>query len=172
MPDSLIELMITPRARDLGGFTVRRVLPFMKKRTVGPFIFLDHAGPVVVSNTSGIDVRPHPHIGLSTVTYLFEGTAYHRDSLGSAQAIQPGEINWMTAGRGVVHSERTPAEARRQGGFIHGLQSWVALPKKHEEVEPEFFHHAKHVLPEFSEQGCGLKLLVGSAFGHMSPVKT
>lgn len=170
--DSPIELMITPRSRDLGGFAVRRVLPFMKKRTVGPFIFLDHAGPVVVSKTSGIDVRPHPHIGLSTVTYLFEGQAFHRDSLGSAQSIVPGEINWMTAGRGVVHSERTPPEVRRQGGYIHGLQSWVALPLAHEETEPEFFHYPKKAIPEFSELGCPMKLLVGTAFGHTSPVKS
>lgn len=143
----------------------------MKKRTVGPFIFLDHAGPVIVNATSGIDVRPHPHIGLSTVTYLFEGSAFHRDSLGSAQSISPGDINWMTAGRGIVHSERTPSAVRRQGGFIHGLQSWVALPLAHEEVEPEFFHHPAKVIPEFSELGCHMRLLVGSAFDQKSPVK-
>jgi redox-sensitive bicupin YhaK (pirin superfamily) len=169
--DPIIELMITPRSKDLGGFSVRRILPFMKKRTVGPFIFLDHAGPAVVSATSGIDVRPHPHIGLSTVTYLFEGVAFHRDSLGSAQEIRPGAINWMTAGRGIVHSERTPTEVRRQGGLIHGLQSWVALPHAHEETEPEFFHYAKTTVPEFSELGVPLRLLVGTCFGHKSPVK-
>lgn len=170
--DSLIELMISPRTKDLGGLNVRRVLPYMKKRTVGPFIFLDHAGPVAISPTSGFDVRPHPHIGLSTVTYLFEGVAYHRDSLGSAQEIRPGAINWMTAGRGIVHSERTPPEARKQGGFIHGLQSWVALPLAHEETEPEFFHYPKESIPEFSEFGTPVRLLVGSCFGHRSPAKT
>ncbi|MEK7357987.1 MAG: pirin family protein [Bdellovibrionota bacterium] len=166
-----IELMITPRSRDLGGFSVRRILPFMRKRTVGPFIFLDHAGPVVVSATSGIDVRPHPHIGLSTVTYLFEGSAFHRDSLGSAQSSEPGAINWMTAGSGIVHSERTPSEVRKRGGMIHGLQSWVALPKSHEETAPEFFHYTAKSVPEFSELGAPVRLLVGTAFGHTSPVK-
>lgn len=167
-----IELFIQPRARDLGGFTVRRILPFMKKRTIGPFIFLDEMGPIPVSHEAAIDVRPHPHIGLSTVTYLFDGSALHRDSLGSEQYITPGAVNWMTAGRGIVHSERTPDHLRARGGTIHGLQSWVALPKEHEETAPEFYHHPSDTIPEFSCGGAQMRLICGEAFDHLSPVKT
>lgn len=167
-----IEMLVVPRTRDLGGgFVVRRILPYMKKRMVGPFIFLDHMGPVPLDEHQAMDVRPHPHIGLSTVTYLFEGRALHRDSLGSHQVIEPGAINWMTAGRGIAHSERTPPEMRiKDGGRLHGLQCWVALPREHEETEPAFSHHPADTLPEFEVQGARLKLLVGSLYGRKSPV--
>src|SRR5579872_4418584 len=137
-----IDLTITPRTKDLGGFTVQRILPYAKRRMVGPFIFLDHFGPADFAAGKGIDVRPHPHIGLATVTYLFEGEVFHRDTLGSAQAITPGAVNWMTAGRGIAHSERTPATEKSGPHRGHGLQSWVALPKEYEECPPEFHHHA------------------------------
>lgn len=168
----MIETVIEGRSRDLGGFTVRRVLPSSARRLVGPFIFFDHMGPVNFSPGQGIDVRPHPHINLATVTYLFEGEIVHRDSLGSHQTIRPGEINWMTAGRGIVHSERTGADLRAKGSPLHGLQLWVALPKVSEEVEPEFHHHSQDSLPELSVQGVPLRVLAGSAYGVTSPVKT
>src|SRR6202007_156969 len=134
-----VESIILPPVRDLGdGFTVRRALPSAHRRMVGPFIFLDQMGPVAFHNGEGLDVRPHPHIGLATVTYLLEGEILHRDSLGSVQAIQPGEVNWMTAGSGIVHSERTSPEIRATGGSLYGLQTWVALPKEAEEVDPDF----------------------------------
>src|SRR5262245_13332391 len=134
----MLERVIERRRRDLGGFEVGRVLPAAERRMVGPFIFLDHMGPVDFSPGQGADVRPHPHIGLSTVTYLFEGEIFHRDSLGSAQVIRPGEVNWMTAGRGIVHSERTDAATRARGQRMHGIQSWVALPGDAEESAPSF----------------------------------
>jgi redox-sensitive bicupin YhaK (pirin superfamily) len=133
-----IELVIAARPRDLGGFVVRRVLPSTERRMIGPFIFFDHLGPVLFAPGAGIDVRPHPHIGLATVTYLFEGEIVHRDSLGSQQRIRPGDVNWMLAGRGIVHSERTGEKARQQGARVHGIQSWVALPSDCEENEPAF----------------------------------
>jgi len=166
-----IDLTITPRTKDLGGFTVQRILPYAKRRMVGPFIFLDHFGPVEFAAGKGIDVRPHPHIGLATVTYLFEGKVFHRDTLGSAQAITPGDVNWMTAGSDIAHSERTSAteKAKPHGG--HGLQSWVALPKEYEECSPEFHHHAAESLPEFMIRNARVRLIAGRAYGHEAPVK-
>lgn len=168
---SLIELMIEPRGKDLGGFSVRRILPYAKRRMVGPFIFLDHMGPAQFAAGQGMDVRPHPHIGLATVTYLFEGEIHHRDTLGTSLAISPGAVNWMTAGRGIAHSERTGAEERARPHAVHGLQSWVALPKEAEEIAPEFHHHPSASLPEFSHQKVQLKLICGRALGHEAPVK-
>jgi redox-sensitive bicupin YhaK (pirin superfamily) len=168
----MIDLVIPARARDVGGATVGRVLPSMKRRLVGPFIFFDHLGPEVLAPGSGMDVRPHPHIGLATVTYLFEGEMLHRDSLGSKQVIRPGAINWMTAGRGIAHSERTPAELRPIGSRMHGLQLWVALPTAVEETDPTFMHHPEDTLPEVDIDGARGRLLAGSAYGAISPVVT
>ncbi len=166
------EIEIPGRERDLGeGFMVRRVLPFAKRRLVGPFIFFDEMGPVVFAPGQGLDVRPHPHIGLATVTYLFDGEILHRDSLGSFQAIQPGAVNWMTAGRGIVHSERTPDVARRTGQRLHGIQTWIALPAAHEKHEPAFIHHSAERLPELSQGGVDLRVIAGQAFGLASPVE-
>src|SRR5690242_9660490 len=169
-PDS-ISLVITPRARDLGGFSVRRALPDGRRRTVGPFIFFDHMGPADFAPGHGIDVRPHPHIALATVTYLFEGEILHRDSLGSNQPIRPGDINWMTAGRGIVHSERTPPEHRQNGSRLHGLQLWVALPLEHEETEPSFRHYPGSSLPARDRGGVHLRVLAGTAYDMTSPVE-
>ncbi|MCB9542362.1 MAG: pirin family protein [Myxococcales bacterium] len=169
--ESAIEVVITPRERDLGGFTVRRVLPWVKRRMVGPFIFLDQMGPVELAAGTGMDVRPHPHIGLATVTYLFEGAFEHRDSLGSFQVIRPGAVNWMTAGRGIVHSERTGAAERVIGGRVFGMQSWVALPVEAEEVAPSFVHHPAETLPAFGVEGAALRLIAGTAYGQKSPVE-
>ncbi len=165
-------VVIAPRSRDLGGFSVRRLLPAGRQRMVGPFVFFDHMGPAEFAAGGGIDVRPHPHINLATVTYLFEGEILHRDSLGSAQAIRPGAINWMTAGRGIVHSERTPPEVRAAAHRVHGLQIWVALPRAAEEVAPSFHHHPADSLPVVTEAGMRARVLVGSAFGVTSPVAT
>lgn len=170
MPDE-IELIIPSRERDLGGFSVHRVLPFSKHRMVGPFIFLDHMGPAEFPAGRGIEVRPHPHINLSTVTYLFEGIIRHRDSLGSDQLIEPGAINWMTAGRGIVHSERAPEEALAKTSRLNGIQCWVALPEEAEESEPSFAHHPAKSLPQFRRGDAELRLLLGTAFGKASPVK-
>jgi redox-sensitive bicupin YhaK (pirin superfamily) len=169
---SSIETVIESRPRDLGGFSVRRVLPSSARRMVGPFIFFDHLGPAVLEPGHGIDVRPHPHINLATVTYLFEGAIDHRDSLGSHQTIRPGAINWMTAGRGIVHSERTPPDVRAAGGPVHGLQLWVALPTDREETEPTFTHYPAAVLPAVGSGGASVRVLAGSAFGADSPVAT
>ncbi len=169
---SAITHVIAPRDRDLGGFSVRRVLPAPKQRTIGPFIFFDHMGPADFPPGDGIDVRPHPHIGLATVTYLFEGEIVHRDSLGFEQPIRPGDVNWMTAGRGIVHSERTAPEVRAAGHRLNGIQSWVALPIADEETEPSFFHHPADSLPEIVQGPTTLRLIVGSAYGHTAPVKT
>ncbi len=169
---SAITHVIAPRDRDLGGFSVRRVLPAPKQRTIGPFIFFDHMGPADFPPGDGIDVRPHPHIGLATVTYLFEGDIVHRDSLGFEQPIRPGDVNWMTAGRGIVHSERTAPEVRAAGHRLNGIQSWVALPIADEETEPSFFHHPADSLPEIVQGPTTLRLIVGSAYGHTAPVKT
>jgi redox-sensitive bicupin YhaK (pirin superfamily) len=167
----IVETTIEARARDLGGFTVRRVLPSAARKLIGPFIFFDHMGPVEFAPGSGMDVRPHPHIHLSTVTYLFEGEIVHRDSLGSHQIIRPGEINWMTAGRGIVHSERT--SHRRTGGQrLQGIQLWVALPRADEETPPEFHHHPAATLPELQEVGVRIRVLAGTAYGATSPVHT
>ena len=165
-----IERVIEPRPRDLGGFEVRRVLPAGGRQMVGPFIFFDHMGPAEFAPGTGIDVRPHPHICLATVTYLFEGEIVHRDSLGFVQPIRPGDVNWMTAGRGIAHSERTDAEQRLQGARIHGIQSWVALPKSAEESEPAFFHHPAATLPTIERVGARMRVIAGTAFGERSPV--
>jgi redox-sensitive bicupin YhaK (pirin superfamily) len=169
---SQLASVIDARARDLGGFTVGRVLPSAARKLIGPFIFFDHMGPADFPPGRGIDVRPHPHIGLATVTYLFAGEIVHRDSLGSHQTIRPGDVNWMTAGRGIVHSERTGAEARQRGSPLDGLQLWVALPLAHEEVEPEFHHHPAADLPCLEVAATQVRVLAGGAFGVRSPVKT
>jgi redox-sensitive bicupin YhaK (pirin superfamily) len=167
----MIDLRIKPRARDLGdGFTVRRALPDAKRRAVGPFVFFDQMGPVRLEPGHGLDVRPHPHIGLATVTYLFEGEILHRVSLGSVQAIRPGEVNWMTAGRGIVHSERTAPELRAAGPALSGVQTWVALPREEEECEPSFSHHA--ALPQWEDGGVTLRVILGDVLGLSSPVPT
>lgn len=167
-----IEMVIVPRARDLGGFEVRRALPAVRRQMVGPFIFLDQFGPVLMQAGQGINVRPHPHIGLSTVTWLFDGSIFHRDSLGSQQPIAPGELNWMTAGRGIVHSERTaPAELAR-ARQVFGIQSWVALPKQHEETAATFEHLAPDRLPVIDAPGVSARVIAGSIYGATSPVKT
>jgi redox-sensitive bicupin YhaK (pirin superfamily) len=165
-----IELVIPARPRDLGGFVVRRALPSPQQRLIGPFIFFDHLGPVLFARGGGVDVRPHPHIGLATVTYLFEGEIVHRDSLGSHQRIQPGDVNWMLAGRGIVHSERTGEQERQNGARVHGIQSWVALPSDCEENEPAFEHHDAVNIPRVARGGATLDLLAGSGFGLRSPV--
>ncbi|HEX2675748.1 MAG TPA: pirin family protein [Polyangiales bacterium] len=163
--------IIDGRARDLGGFTVRRVLPAAARRSVGPFTFFDEMSDHVFAPGEGIDVRPHPHIGLATVTYLFEGELVHRDSLGSEQPIRPGDINWMTAGRGIVHSERTSSERRKTASRMHGLQLWVGLPQAHEETAPSFHHHPAASLPKVDANGVRLEVLAGSAYGLTSPVQ-
>jgi hypothetical protein len=166
-----VPVLIEGRTRDLGGFTVRRVLPAPGRRTVGPFIFFDHMGPAVFPPGQGVDVRPHPHIGLATVTYLFDGAFMHRDSLGTAQLITPGDVNWMVAGRGIVHSERTPPELRvaAGGARLHGIQTWIALPRAHEETAPAFEHHPAHTLPRIERPGLQLRLIAGSAYGARAP---
>ncbi len=168
-----VETTIVPRERDLGdGFTVRRALPAGERRMVGPFIFFDQMGPALLRDGDGLDVRPHPHIGLATVTYLFEGEMLHRDSLGTIQVIQPGAVNWMTAGRGIVHSERTPPHLRTGSSNLFGIQTWVALPKSHEETGPAFAHHDVSELPVVEEAGVTVRLIAGTLFGLRSPVKT
>jgi redox-sensitive bicupin YhaK (pirin superfamily) len=169
----MLVLVIEQRRRDLGGFEVGRVLPYAKRRMVGPFIFFDHMGPVDFPPgiPRSVDVRPHPHIGLSTVTYLFEGEIMHRDSVGSEQPIRPGEVNWMTAGRGITHSERFE-RARLEGGRMHGIQSWVALPVADEECDPAFAHHGIHDLPTFEADGVWARLVAGEAFGKKAMVRT
>lgn len=162
-------LTLEPHRRDLGGFTVQRLLPASPTKMVGPFIFFDHFGPVAFAPGEGADVRPHPHIGLATVTYLFEGGMIHRDSLGTIQRIEPGAVNWMTAGSGIVHSERTPPDARERGHRLHGIQTWVALPKDHELTQPSFSHQPKASLPEIARPGVSMRLLAGSAFGERAP---
>lgn len=164
--------LLKSHAKDLGGFQVRRLLPGHPIRMVGPFIFFDHMGPAVFPAGAGVDVRPHPHIGLATVTYLFEGAMMHRDSLGSVQRITPGDVNWMTAGRGIVHSERSPDDERAAGARLHGIQTWVALPGAHEDTEPAFSHHAKDTLPVIERPGVSMRLIAGSAFGKRAPVAT
>ena len=164
---------ITGKAHDLGdGFFVTRLLPQIARRSIGPFVFFDYFGPVDFPPGKGIDVRPHPHIGLATVTYLFEGSQMHRDTLGSVQEIKPGDVNWMTAGRGIAHSERTGDAVRAAGHRMHGIQSWVGLPLADEEAPPEFHHIGVADLPERDEGGVTLRLIAGSAFGLASPVKT
>lgn len=170
----MIDLTISSRRKDLGGgFQVARVLPYATRRMVGPFIFFDHMGPAEFAPgiPKTMDVRPHPHIGLSTVTYLFDGEIMHRDSVGSEQPIEPGEMNWMIAGKGITHSERFE-KARRQGDKLHGIQSWVALPKEAEETDPVFTHYGQDALPMFEDGGVWMRLIAGEAFGQRSKVKT
>jgi redox-sensitive bicupin YhaK (pirin superfamily) len=169
----MIELVIDQRRKDLGGFEVGRVLPFAKRRMVGPFIFFDHMGPIDFAPgiPRSVDVRPHPHIGLSTITYLFAGEIMHRDSVGSEQPIRPGEVNWMTAGRGITHSERFE-HARRFGGHMDGIQAWVALPAEDEEVAPTFSHYGAESLPAFEDEGVWGRLIAGEAWGLESHVHT
>ncbi len=168
-----LDTVVVTRVRDLvGGFKVRRVLPSARRRMVGPFIFLDQMGPEILSAGQGLDIAPHPHIGLATVTYLFEGELMHRDSLGTIQLIRPGEVNWMTAGRGIAHSERTPQETRPSGSHLYGIQSWVALPQRDEETAPAFAHHAASELPVVEGEGKRVRLIAGSLYGARSPVQT
>ena len=165
--------IITPRTHDLGGgFEVRRAVPSLQARSVGPFVFVDHMGPAIFEPGRGIDVRPHPHIGLATVTFLWAGAIKHKDTLGSEQVILPGDVNWMTAGRGIAHSERTPADERGRGHAVHGMQTWVALPKPDEETAPEFHHHAASALPQIRRNGAFLRVIAGRAFGREAPVRT
>jgi redox-sensitive bicupin YhaK (pirin superfamily) len=166
-------LIISGRAHELAGVEIRRILPSSRRRMVGPFIFLDHIGPVALPPRRGLDVAPHPHIGLSTVTYLFEGELIHRDSLGCVQSIRPGAVNWMTAGRGIVHSERSGVEDRRIGPRLHGVQAWVALPAGDAEAEPSFHHHPGDDLPLIDRKGSAIaRLIAGQAFDEVSPVAT
>jgi hypothetical protein len=167
-----IKTILQPEIKDLGGFQVRRSLPNDEQMMVGPFIFFDHPGPAQFPPGQGVDVRPHPHINLATVTYLFEGAILHRDSLGSVQTIRPGEVNWMTAGKGITHSERTPAAERAAGSTLHGIQTWVALPEAAEEIEPSFHHHPATDLPCWKVDGALVKLIAGTACGQASPVQT
>ena len=167
----VIELLIEPAAKDLGEFTVRRALPDKRRQRVGPFIFFDHMGPAEFSPGQGVNVRAHPHIGLATITYLFEGEILHRDSLGYVQPIRPGEINWMTAGKGIVHSEKVTPEILASGQKLHGLQTWVALPVEHEEIDPRFEHYESGVIPKVSLDGAEITVVIGTAYGHTSPVQ-
>ncbi|MBE9206595.1 pirin family protein [Nostoc sp. LEGE 06077] len=163
--------LIEPEVKDLGGFVARRSLPYPQRQMVGPFIFFDHLGPSILPSNQGIDVRPHPHINLATLTYLFEGAIMHRDSLGTVQEIQPGAVNWMTAGKGIVHSERSPDFDRHNEATIHGIQTWIALPVEYEETEPWFIHYTADTLPTWEENGTIIKLIAGTASGYTSPVK-
>jgi len=167
-----IQHLIKPHVQDLGGFQARRLLPSDGLTLVGPFIFFDHLGSAVFPPGKGVDVRPHPHINLATVTYLFEGVLLHRDSVGSVQEIHPGAVNWMTAGRGIVHSERSPAVDRSQASILHGIQTWVALPAEHEETDPWFRHHPASDLPKWEESRVAFTLIAGAAYGRTSPVQT
>ncbi|MGY6549116.1 MAG: pirin family protein [Roseinatronobacter sp.] len=167
---SAIETLIIPRARDIGSFEVRRALPSPRRQMVGPFIFFDQMGPAEFINEAGIDVRPHPHIGLGTVTYLYQGEFEHRDSLGTHQMIYPGEVNWMIAGRGITHSERTSATTRQTRHALFGVQTWIALPESHEDMAPAFEHHKNTALPVLSDGGATARLILGRAYGQQSPV--
>jgi len=166
------DLVVEPAVKDLGGFRVRRALPSARRQMVGPFIFLDHMGPARFEPGEGIDVRPHPHIGLATLTYLIDGSILHRDTLGSRQEIVPGDVNWMTAGRGIAHSERSDPAGRNAVRTMAGIQSWVALPTAHEEAPPGFFHFAGANLPHLTDAGLSLRVIAGSAYGATSPVHT
>lgn len=167
---SNISLVIEERAREIGSFLVGRLLPFSQKRMVGPFIYIDHMGPTALSAEENLDVPPHPHIGLSTLTYLLEGSIMHRDSMGTVQEIEAGAVNWMTAGSGIVHSERTPERLRQQSKRLHGLQIWVALPKHLEEMAPSFTHISADAIPSWMFNGVSFRLLAGRFEGHVSPV--
>ena len=168
---SPVALLLDPVTKDLGEFVVRRTLPATDRQRVGPFIFFDHMGPADFKPGSGVSVRPHPHIGLATITYLFAGKIMHRDSLGHAQAIEKGAINWMTAGRGIVHSERSPEELKQSGSHLHGIQAWVALPVELEETEPRFEHYPAEDVPDVNLDGVSLRVIVGQAYGAASPVR-
>ncbi|MBB3952819.1 pirin family protein [Aureimonas jatrophae] len=167
----VIETLIVPRSRDLGGFEVRRALPAPKRQMVGPFIFFDQAGPAEFLTGQGVDVRPHPHIGLGTVTYLFRGDFHHRDSTGADQIIRPGALNWMVAGRGVTHSERTSAASRSGPNGLFGIQTWLALPEDHEDAAPTFEHHGKDTLPVIRDGGVSVRLILGTAYGETAPAR-
>lgn len=167
---SNVDLIIEERAADIGNFLVGRLLPFVQKRSIGPFVFIDHMGPKTLKEGEGLDVPPHPHIGLSTLTYLFEGAILHRDSLGTEIEIEPGAVNWMTAGKGIVHSERTPQRLRKEGNVLHGMQIWVALPKALEEMEPAFSHIEADDLPAWEADGLQYRLIAGEVMGHRSAV--
>ena len=169
---TVIDTLLAPSVRDLGGFAVRRLLPSSHRRTVGPFIFFDHMGPVALPVGEGFDVRPHPHIGLATITWLFEGEIVHRDNLGFVQPIVPGDVNWMTAGRGIAHSERSAPEARSRGVRLHGLQTWVALPREHEQAAPAFFHLPRASLPMLAPEGARIVVVAGDFLGVASPTPT
>ena len=171
-PCPALRHVIVPRPRDIGGFEVRRVLPSLAVRSVGPFVFFDQMGPAELAPAQGIDVRPHPHIGLATVTYLFDGAIVHRDSLGTVQAIEPGAVNWMTAGRGIVHSERSDSELRKRRQKLYGIQIWVALPREREETEPDFTHYPAASLPVSESEGATVRVIAGNFRGRTSPVKT
>ena len=169
----ILESVITPPAKDLGdGFTVRRAVPTPQRRMVGPFVFIDQMGPHRFAAGTGLDVRPHPHIGLATLTFLFDGEIMHRDSLGTVMAIRPGAVNWMTAGRGIVHSERTAPERRHDGSNLFGLQCWVALPQAHEEDAPSFLHLAADAMPQIETEGLHASVVAGTFMGHTSPLPT
>jgi redox-sensitive bicupin YhaK (pirin superfamily) len=172
MTNPVIQHLIEPHVQDLGGFQARRLLPSESLTLVSPFIFFDHLGSATFPPGQGVDVRPHPHINLATVTYLFEGVLLHRDSVGSVQEIRPGAVNWMTAGRGIVHSERTPASEREKESILHGIQTWVALPDEYEETDPWFRHHPATDLPTWEEAGVSFTLIAGEAYGRKSPVQT
>lgn len=167
---SNIDFIREETAANIGNFLVGRLLPFRQKRSIGPFVFIDHMGPACLADHENLDVGPHPHIGLSTLTYLFEGSIFHRDSLGTAMEITPGAVNWMTGGKGVTHSERTPEHLRQRDKFLHGLQIWVALPKELEFMDPEFHHTEAKDIPAWEENGVHYKLIAGEAFGKKSPV--
>ncbi len=167
-----MSILLKGKTKDLDGFSVTRILPHAEKHMVGPFVFLDHMGPAHFAAGEGIDVRPHPHIGLATLTYLTEGSILHRDSLGNNMEILPGDVNWMTAGRGIVHSERETHETKASDHALNGLQCWVALPEKFAEIEPAFTHHKKCQLPQFNKEGVFAKLIAGDAMGMTSPIRT
>lgn len=170
-PGDTVETVLIPRSTDLSeGLTVHRALPAAERRMIGPFIFFDRIGPATLPRGRGLDVRPHPHIGLATTTYLFTGEILHRDSLGCVQPIRPGEVNWMTAGRGIAHSERTPQQARQDASPLSGIQTWVALPQRHEETVPSFSHHDTHELPLLEGEGKRVRLITGEIYGAHSPV--
>jgi len=171
-PTDFLAAQIIPRAKDIGGFEVRRALPSSKRQLVGPFIFFDQVGPAEFLYDGGIDVRPHPHIGLATVTYLFQGEFQHRDSLGTNQMIYPGEVNWMIAGKGITHSERTSAATRASRHSLYGIQTWVALPKAQEDMDPDFEHHGSTDLPLVEDTDKSLRLILGTAYGAKAPVST
>ncbi len=167
-----LSLTIQPKTRDLGEFSVRRALPDRRRQRIGPFIFFDHMGPATFPPGSGVNVRSHPHIGLATITFLFDGEILHRDNLGYVQPIQPGAVNWMTAGRGIVHSEKVTDEVRENGQFLHGIQTWVALPTEKEEIEPRFEHYPDNEIPTLEREGAAITVIIGEAFGERSPVQT